>query len=114
MPKIRFQPGDRTADVRPGTSVLDASRKARVQIRSRCSGGLSCLMCKVRVKEGAGHLSGPMPNELLKLGSLAAEGYRFSCQAKILGDVTVELPEDPLKAAVRLQLLKQKQEEEGI
>lgn len=113
MPKVRFQPGDKTVDVRPGTTLLEASRKAKAQVRSRCSGGLSCLMCKVIVTSGAEGLSEPKPNELQKLGHLADKGYRYSCQAKVLGDVTVELPEDPLKAAVRLQLLKQ-QEEEGI
>ncbi|WP_438445594.1 2Fe-2S iron-sulfur cluster-binding protein [Gorillibacterium sp. sgz5001074] len=114
MVKVRFQPVDKSAEVRPGTTLLDASRRARVQVRSRCSGGLSCLMCKVKVLEGADALSPPQPNELLKLGALAEEGFRFSCQAKVSGDVTVELPEDPLKAAIRLQLLKQREEENGI
>jgi ferredoxin, 2Fe-2S len=114
MPKVRFQPGDKTADVRTGTTLLDASRRAKAQVRSRCSGGLSCLMCKVIVKDGGEGLSQPQPNEMEKLGPLADQGYRFSCQAKVMGDVTVELPEDPLKAAIRAQLLKQREEEEGI
>lgn len=113
MPKVRFQPGGKPVDVRAGTTLLEASRKARVQVRSRCSGGLSCLMCKVIVVEGADRLSEPRQNELEKLGDWAGRGYRFSCQAKVMGDVTVELPEDPLKAAVRAQLQKQR-EEEGL
>jgi ferredoxin, 2Fe-2S len=112
MPKVTFQPGNKIADVRPGTPLMDAARKARVQIRSRCSGGLSCLMCKVKVLQGAGGLSAPKPNEWEKLGPLAEEGYRFSCQAKVMGDVTIEMPEDPLKSAIRAQLEKQRREEE--
>lgn len=114
MPIVRFTPGDKKADVRPGTTLLDAARRAKVQVRSRCSGGLSCLMCKVKVVEGADNLSQPAGNELAKLGPLAVEGYRYSCQAKVTGNVTAELPEDPLKAAVRAQLLRQQQEDQGI
>lgn len=114
MPEITFQPDGKKAVVRPGTTVMDAARKARVQIRSRCSGGLSCLMCKVKVLDNGSGLLAPEANEKAKLGDLEQSGYRFACQAKIAGDAAVELPEDPLKAAVRAQLLKQRQEEEGL
>jgi ferredoxin, 2Fe-2S len=113
MPEVMFQPEGKKVSVRPGVSLLDAARRARVQIRSRCSGGLSCLMCKVRVIEGAGGLTPPQANEKAKLGELEGQGYRYSCQAKVLGDSVVELPEDPLKAAVRAQQMKQR-EEEGL
>lgn len=69
-------------------------------------------MCKVKVLSGAEGLSPAQAAELEKLGPLAEEGYRFSCQARIQGAVSVELPEDPLKAAVRAQLAKQREEEE--
>lgn len=51
-------------------------------------------------------------NERLKLGSLAEEGIRLACQAKATGNVTVHIPEDPLKAAIRAQLAKQQEEED--
>jgi len=68
-------------------------------------------MCKVRVMDGNG-LSEVQPNERNKLGSLEEQGYRYSCQARVIGNVTAELPEDPLKAAIRAQLLKQQEEDE--
>ncbi|MNL83191.1 hypothetical protein D3C87_2107670 [compost metagenome] len=69
-------------------------------------------MCKVKVLEGAGGLSLPKQAETDKLGALQEQGYRFACQARVTGSVTVELPEDPLKAAVRAQLKRQQEEED--
>lgn len=119
MPQVTFMPDGKKAVVRPGVTLLDAARKAGVTVRSRCSGGLSCLMCKVKVMEAgaaakteAGGLSVPTDKERAKLGPLEQEGYRFACQARVTGDTRIELPEDPLKAAVRAQLLKARQEEE--
>jgi 2Fe-2S ferredoxin len=36
----------------------------------------------------------------------------LACQAKALRSCTVHVPEDPLKAAVRAQLAKQREEEQ--
>ncbi|TMV51300.1 2Fe-2S iron-sulfur cluster binding domain-containing protein [Paenibacillus mesophilus] len=110
-PEIRFLPDDKKVQVKPGTTVLDASKKARVHIRTRCDGNASCLMCKVTVEDGAG-LSGPGENERRKLGEMIERGFRLACQAKVLRGCTVRVPEDPLKAAIRAQLAKQREEEQ--
>jgi 2Fe-2S ferredoxin len=68
-------------------------------------------MCKVNVQDQHG-LAPMNDNERLKLGSLAEEGIRLACQAKATGNVTVHIPEDPLKAAIRAQLAKQQAEED--
>jgi 2Fe-2S ferredoxin len=60
-------------------------------------------MCKVTVADQAG-LSAPNGNEKMKLGGLERQGVRLACQAKVTGSVIVEVPEDPLKAAIRKQL----------
>lgn len=112
MPEVQFLPDGKRVIVRSGLTLLEASRQAKVVVRTRCSGGLSCLMCKVKVVEGSGGLSEPKQAETAKLGALEGEGYRFACQARVLGPVTVELPEDPLKAAVRAQLKRQQEEED--
>ncbi|MBP1155252.1 MULTISPECIES: 2Fe-2S iron-sulfur cluster-binding protein [unclassified Paenibacillus] len=112
--EITFMPDDKSIQARPGTTVLDAARKARVHIRTRCSGKAACLMCKVRVTQGGdAGLTAMNVNERLKLGSLYDEGYRLACQAKLSGQgpVTVSVPEDPLKSAIRRQLEKQQEEE---
>lgn len=112
-PEIRFWPDNKAIQVNPGTTVLDASRRARVTVRTRCGGNASCLMCKVHVDEAhRGGLDGLTPNEKRKLGGQADQGVRLACQARIRGNVEVTVQEDPLKAAVRAQLAKQREEEE--
>ncbi|ANE47980.1 ferredoxin [Paenibacillus swuensis] len=109
--EVTFLPEGRKAQVRPGTTLLDAARKARVNIRTRCGGKAGCLMCKVTVEDGIG-VAGMNHNEALKLGTLAETGQRLACQAKVTGACVANVPEDPLKAAVRAQLLRQQQEDE--
>jgi len=107
--RVTFLPDGKSAEVRQGTTLLDASRRARVHVRTRCGGKAACLMCKVDAGGGGG-LAEPNTNERLKLGELLEQGYRLACQAKVTGDVTVTLPEDPLKAAIRKQLERQQEE----
>ncbi|HZG78344.1 MAG TPA: 2Fe-2S iron-sulfur cluster-binding protein [Paenibacillus sp.] len=109
MPRITFLPEGKTVEVRPGTTLLGAARAAGVAVRTRCGGVAGCLMCKVKVQEPLA-VSPRTEAERRKLGDDADE--RLSCQTKALRDATVVVPEDPLKAAVRRQLERQKQEEE--
>lgn len=108
--EVLFLPDNKRVKVRPGTTLLDASRSAKVSIRTRCGGKAACLMCKVIVPEQGG-LESPNQNERLKLGPLVDDHYRLSCQAKVCGDVTAIIPEDPLKAAIRRQLALQAQDD---
>jgi 2Fe-2S ferredoxin len=103
LPEVTFLPEDKKINVRAGTTLLEAGRKARVHIRSRCGGNASCLMCKVTVKDQSG-LSAMKEKESMKLGELKERCLRLACQAKVIGSTVVEVPEDPLKAAVRAQL----------
>ena len=108
--EVYFLPDDVRIEVRTGTNLLDAARRAKVNVRSRCAGKAGCLMCKVTVDDQSNLL--PMAKaERLKLGTLANQGIRLACQAVINGDVKVQVPEDPLKAAVRAQLARQKEED---
>jgi 2Fe-2S ferredoxin len=109
--EITFLPNNKKIAVRPGTTILDAAGKARIQIRSRCGGNASCLMCKVTVQPSA-NLQPMTENESRKLGDLASDNIRLACQARVTGEITVEVPEDPLRAAVRAQLAKQQQEDD--
>ncbi|TXK81418.1 2Fe-2S iron-sulfur cluster-binding protein [Paenibacillus sp. N3.4] len=109
--EVHFWPDDKKIGVRPGTTLLDAGRKAKVHIRTRCGGKAACLMCKVIVQDSSG-LAPMNVNERLKLGSHADEGYRLACQARVTGSVQVTVPEDPLKAAIRAQLARQAAEDD--
>lgn len=111
--EITFKPSGKKATVSRGTSVLAAAQRAGVYIPTRCGGKMGCLMCKIQVDETAAkHLSHAAASEQRKLGSLVEQGYRLACQSKIVGTVTVTVPEDKLKAAIRRQLEAARQERE--
>ncbi|MEO3945215.1 2Fe-2S iron-sulfur cluster-binding protein [Gorillibacterium sp. CAU 1737] len=110
MHRVRFEPMDVEVEVREGTTLLEAARKGKVTIRTRCAGVAGCLMCKVTVRDESG-LSPLSKAEQLKLGGQASRGIRLACQTKVQGDAVVQVPEDPLKAAIRAQLAKQKEED---
>lgn len=110
--KVTFLPDGQTAVVRPGTTLLEASRRAKAPVRTRCGGVAGCLMCKVNVDPSeAGALQGPTEAEQRKLGPLLEEGVRLSCQTRVRANVTVRIPEDPLKAAIRKKLAEQAEDE---
>jgi ferredoxin len=110
---ITFLPQNKTIRLKPGVTLLNAARRAGVKIATRCDGKAACLMCKVKVdSEHLAALHPPTDAEKRKLGSLLDAGTRLSCQAKVRGSVTVHVPEDPLKAAIRKQLERQQQEED--
>lgn len=110
--EVTFLPDNITVSVRPGTTVMDAARKAKVHIRQRCAGKAGCLMCKVTVDDPSG-LAPMNQAERLKLGGSGASGVRLACQAKIAGSAVITVPEDPLKAAIRRQLEQQRSEAAG-
>ena len=88
-----------------GTSLLEAVRKAGIVLPTRCGGKAGCMMCKVTAMPGdSAGLRPPADAERRKLGSQLDEGVRLACQAAVWGDVSIHIPEDPLKAAVRRRL----------
>jgi len=108
--RVTFQPEGKTVAVPRGTSVLEAARRARIAIKTRCGGKAGCLMCKVN-QLSAGGLSPPQEQELRKLGNGIEQGVRLSCQAKVVGHAVVEVPEDPLRSTVRRLLAKQEEDD---
>lgn len=111
MPKVTFNPRDKKVDVRQGETILRAASRGRVVISQRCGGKGQCTMCKVFVTD-ASCVSAPQEVEkrLISEEHLSC-GMRLACQTMIQGNVSVEIPESPLKAIVRAQLLKKKQED---
>lgn len=90
--RVRFGAVDVT--VARGTTLLESALAAGVDLRSYCGGNCSCGTCRVEIVGGARHLSRPQGMEELVLGSeAAARGDRLACQAEVLGDVEVRVPE---------------------
>lgn len=55
MPQVIFQPYGVSAEVAPGTSILEAARRADVHIRNDCGGQGVCGGCRVEVRRGEVH-----------------------------------------------------------
>jgi uncharacterized 2Fe-2S/4Fe-4S cluster protein (DUF4445 family) len=90
MPIITFHPSGKTIDVPAGTELLDAARKAGIEIESPCGGKGTCGKCIVRIT------SGSVDSDSLGLLSASAveQGFALSCKTKILDvPVTIDIPE---------------------
>ncbi len=100
---IAFSPSGKRGYFPFGTSVLQAAWKLGVDIDSICGGRARCGRCQVEAVEGsfakegivssADHLSdmGEDEQRCRQRGRLST-GHRLSCQAKILGDVRIDVP----------------------
>jgi 2Fe-2S ferredoxin len=86
--------GERSAQVRRGSTLLQAADSAGVELRHYCGGNCSCGTCRVEILSGGPNLSRAEPMERLVLGGEAtARGDRLACQAEVLGPVRVRVPD---------------------
>lgn len=94
MPNLTFLPYNITTQGREGDSILDIALNNGVDLPHNCGGVCACSTCHVIVKEGMENLSEMEDNEADQLDQ--AEGLtlasRLGCQAKVLGNVVVEIP----------------------
>ena len=76
-------------DCNPGDNLLELARRGNVAIDAPCSGNGSCGKCRVKI------LSGQVDS--LKSRHISeeewAEGWRLSCNTKVLGDAEVFVPD---------------------
>ncbi len=101
MPKVTFQPGGASAEVTPGTSLLDAADAAGVDLPSNCGGVCACTTCHVWIEAGLASLSGIEDREDDKLQEAAGltAHSRLACQARVgAADVVVRVPGNRIKA----------------
>jgi adenylate cyclase len=75
---------------RPGTTVLDVSRRGRIAHAAVCGGRGRCSTCRIHVGSDPSSLTPPDVHELRVLGRIGAgPRVRLACQARVLGDVSV-------------------------
>ncbi|MFO1150920.1 MAG: ASKHA domain-containing protein [Alsobacter sp.] len=103
---VVFTPSGKRGRFPEGTSVLEAARRLGVDLDSVCGGRGICGRCQIQVGEGsfpkhgiesrAGHVTGWNAVEqryVSKRGALA-DARRLGCQAKVTGDLVVDVPPD--------------------
>jgi 2Fe-2S ferredoxin len=90
VPRVTFLPEGRSAEVAPGTSILDAAHAAEVLLPHNCGGVCACTTCHVWVEAGLASLSGIGEAEDDRLNEAAglAPTSRLACQARV-GDADV-------------------------
>jgi uncharacterized 2Fe-2S/4Fe-4S cluster protein (DUF4445 family) len=100
---VVFTPSGKRGRFALGTTLLSAARTLGVDIDSVCGGRALCTRCQVLIAEGefakhnvrssAEHLSAmSAPEQALAGRKLLAAGRRLSCQARVQGDVVVDVP----------------------
>ncbi|MCX7754698.1 MAG: ASKHA domain-containing protein [Anaerolineales bacterium] len=100
---VEFQPPGRRVEIQIGATLLEAARRAGVNLLATCGGQGTCHACRVRIASGA--VSAPTPEEQTALTPAEQEaGLRLACQCIARGDVRVELPPESLSAPQRLSL----------
>jgi 2Fe-2S ferredoxin len=95
VPRVTFLPGGQSAEVAPGTSLLDAAEAAGVELPHNCGGVCACTTCHVWVEQGLASLSeiGDREDEKLNEAAGLAPSSRLACQADVgAADVVVRLP----------------------
>jgi ferredoxin, 2Fe-2S len=78
-----------------GTSILDATEAAEVDLPHNCGGVCACTTCHVWIEQGLASLSELEDREDDKLNEAAglSPSSRLGCQAEVGGeDVVVRLP----------------------
>ena len=95
MPVITFLPSYRKITVESGTTILDAARQAGFQMNVVCGEQGKCGKCVVFVKAGDVTFDREKFGRFFTDEELEAGGC-LSCQAVILGDLQVLIPESSL------------------
>jgi uncharacterized 2Fe-2S/4Fe-4S cluster protein (DUF4445 family) len=121
-PLIVFMPSGRRGRFPVGTPVLQAARQLGVDIDSVCGGRAICGRCQIVVSEGefaklgvtskGDHLSDFSPVEQRYSDKRHMKpGRRLSCQAHVLGDLVIDVPED---SQVHKQVVRKRAEMRAI
>ncbi len=91
---IDFKPFNIKAKIKKGTSIFNAAKMQNIALRSDCGEKGTCGKCAVIV-DNPENLSPATRTEKKVLSSSQLKYfYRLACQAEVLGNVTITIPED--------------------
>jgi len=101
MPRVTFlhQEGQ-SGDVESDITLLEASRVLGFSLTHECGGNASCTTCRVEVQHGLENLSEIdfEEQDLLDREALVEPWHRLGCQARVRGDVVVQVPAEKWQA----------------
>jgi 2Fe-2S ferredoxin len=96
MPRVNFLHREgRSGEVESNLTLLEAAKVLGFELNHDCGGNASCTTCRVEVQMGGDNLSEIDFDEqdLLDREALSEPWHRLGCQARVLGDVVVRVPE---------------------
>ncbi len=96
MPRVTFiHSRGKSGTVTRNLTLLDAAKELGFPLNHDCGGNASCTTCRVEVQSGSENLSEIDFDEqdLLDREDLSQPWHRLGCQARVLGDVVVRVPE---------------------
>jgi ferredoxin, 2Fe-2S len=100
VPKVRFVKEGLEIEVPAGTSILEAARLAGAPEGDRCGGVCACSTCHVYVVRGF-EATSELEDEEFDILDKAFDvrmTSRLGCQAKIQGDIEVEISDESFSA----------------
>ncbi len=98
--QIRFAPYDLVGQAREGETILTVADRVGVPIERTCGGRGTCGKCRVVVSGRVSELT-DVEGQHLSAQELA-QGYRLACQARVLGDLEVHVPDASRVSGVRI------------
>jgi len=90
---VRVQPIGADIEVRPGETLIEAAWREGYDWPTSCYGQAQCMVCRVRVIDGAENLSDMSKEEVdaLRMNNLdGIDGVRLACLLEVHGPATVE------------------------
>jgi 2Fe-2S ferredoxin len=100
MARVRFLKEGLEVEVEPGTSLLTAAKKIGAPEGDRCGAVCACSTCHVYVTKGFDQTSEIADEEfdILDKAFDVRSTSRLGCQAKVMGDVDVEISDESFQA----------------
>ena len=96
MPRVNFLHREgRSGEVESNLTLLEAAKVLGFELNHDWGGNASSTTCRVEVQMGGDNLSEIDFDEqdLLDREALSEPWHRLGCQARVLGDVVVRVPE---------------------
>lgn len=93
MPKITLAKTQKVIEVPVGSNLMQSLLDAEIPVASSCSGEGVCGKCRIKVTSNPQGLAPESQTEKeIKDIHDIGRGERVSCQAKVVGDVTIDAP----------------------
>lgn len=90
--KVSLWPSNEVVEISKDKSLLEGLKEHGIYIKSSCGGCASCSDCIIKVRSGEEGLTTPKFEETRLLGNVYhITKERLSCQAQVIGDVTIDI-----------------------